>query len=66
MPSFIDRDRVQAIMGEAQVVEVLEADSYRELHLPGAGRNIPLWKLDRRAPVELRDVPIVVYCQDLA
>jgi rhodanese-related sulfurtransferase len=66
MPDFIDRDAVQAMMGRAQLVEVLEPDSYRELHLPGA-LNIPLHELDRRAPFELRtDAPIVAYRHDFA
>ncbi len=66
MPAFIDRDAVQARLAQAQLVEVLEPDSYREMHLPGAV-NVPLRDLDRRAPLELRrEVPVVVYCHDLA
>lgn len=66
MPAFIDRDAVQARLGHAQLVDVLEPDSYRELHLPGAV-NIPLRDLDRRAPLELRrEIPVVVYCHDFA
>ncbi len=66
MPAFIDRDAVQARLAQAQLVEVLEPDSYREMHLPGAV-NVPLRDLDRRAPPELRrEVPVVVYCHDLA
>lgn len=66
MPAFIDRDAVQAMLGWAQLVEVLEPDSYRQVHLPGA-LNIPLHELDRRGPLELRtNVPVVAYCHDLA
>lgn len=66
MPSFIDRDAVHAVLGRAQLVEVLEPESYRQLHLPGAV-NIPLGELDRRARLEVRpDVPVVAYCHDFA
>lgn len=66
MPSFVDRDTVRSLQGRAQLVEVLEPESYRQLHLPGAV-NIPLAELDRRARVELQPaLPVVVYCNDFA
>jgi rhodanese-related sulfurtransferase len=48
----------------AQLVEVLPAEEYEELHLPGAV-NIPLKQLDAESTPQLdpgRD--IVVYCWD--
>ena len=48
----------------AQVVEVLPADDYSPVHLPGAV-NLPLRELDeRRAAVLDRTRPVVVYCWD--
>ena len=49
--------------GEAvRLIDVLSADHYRTVHLPGA-ENIPLHELEQRAPGELeRDERIVVYC----
>jgi len=53
---LIDRD--------AQVVEVLPADDYAPVHLPGAV-NLPLRQLDAQAVTVLdRGRPIVVYCWD--
>jgi rhodanese-related sulfurtransferase len=52
------------IAGDAQLVEVLPADEYEELHLPGAV-SIPLKRLDADSARQLdpgRDV--VVYCWD--
>jgi rhodanese-related sulfurtransferase len=52
------------IAGDVQLVEVLPAEEYEELHLPGA-INIPLKELDAPAVARLdssRDV--VVYCWD--
>jgi rhodanese-related sulfurtransferase len=65
MPTPIDRARVQRLMATgAQIVEVLPADDYARLHLPGA-INIPLKELDARGAARLRgDVPIVTYCHD--
>ena len=43
----IGRDRVQQLMSDgAQIVEVLEAQQYRQAHLPGA-IHIPAWELTR-------------------
>ncbi len=48
----------------AQLVEVLLAPEYEEIHLPGA-LNIPLKKLDRDAASRLdRDRPVITYCWD--
>lgn len=48
----------------AQLVEVLPAGEYAEMHLPGAV-NIPLKHLDEASTADLdRDQPVVVYCWD--
>lgn len=48
----------------AQLVEVLPAGEYTEMHLPGAV-NIPLKTLDAAATAGLdRERPVVVYCWD--
>jgi rhodanese-related sulfurtransferase len=48
----------------AQVVEVLPADDYAPVHLPGAV-NLPLRELDEQhAAVLDRGRPVVVYCWD--
>ncbi|MDD7967732.1 rhodanese-like domain-containing protein [Actinomycetospora lemnae] len=48
----------------AQLVEVLPAEEYAEMHLPGAV-NIPLKHLDEATTADLdRDQPVVVYCWD--
>jgi rhodanese-related sulfurtransferase len=54
----------QLIASGAQLVEVLPAQEYEELHLPGA-ISIPLKQLDRDSAQQLdpsRDV--LVYCWD--
>ena len=49
---------------DAQLVEVLPAAEYEELHLPGA-RSIPLKTLDTRTTAELdRGRAVIVYCWD--
>jgi rhodanese-related sulfurtransferase len=65
MATRIDIDRLQELMAEgAQVVEVLPADDYEEMHLPGAV-SIPLRKLDADTTAVLdRGKPVVVYCWD--
>ncbi len=62
MPTSIDRDDVQRLLGEgAQLVEVLPPTEYEEKHLPGA-INIPLKTLDRETTARLeRDRPVIVY-----
>jgi rhodanese-related sulfurtransferase len=48
----------------AQVVEVLPADDYAPVHLPGAV-NLPLRELDEQHAAALdRTRPVVVYCWD--
>lgn len=50
--------------GGAQLVEVLPADEYAEMHLPGAV-NIPLKTLAAAALARLDPArPTVVYCWD--
>jgi rhodanese-related sulfurtransferase len=65
VPTRIDRERAQRLIAAgAQIVEVLPADEYAPLHLPGA-INIPLKDLDGRTAARLRrDAPIVTYCHD--
>ena len=49
---------------DAQLVEVLPAAEYAEVHLPDA-TNIPLKQLDEDSTAALdRRRPIVVYCYD--
>jgi rhodanese-related sulfurtransferase len=50
--------------GDAQLVEVLPAEEYAELHLPNAV-NIPLKTLDAATTTGLdRQRSVIVYCQD--
>ena len=65
MPTPIDRERVQALLGEgAQLVEVLPRAEYEDEHLPGA-LSIPLKELDRESVLQLdRARPVIVYCYD--
>jgi rhodanese-related sulfurtransferase len=52
------------IAAGAQLVEVLPAEEYEELHLPGA-INIPLKQLDAGSTRQLdRGREVVVYCWD--
>ena len=62
MPTSIDRDDVQRLIGEgAQLVEVLPPEMYEEMHLPGA-INIPLKSLNRETTAGLeRGQPVIVY-----
>ncbi|MFQ5967045.1 MAG: rhodanese-like domain-containing protein [Acidimicrobiia bacterium] len=63
MFEVIERNELKALMdkNEAQLVDVLPAPEFEELHLPGA-INIPLKKLTREAASGLRrDRPVVVY-----
>ena len=67
MAREIDRERVRRLMEQgAQIVDVLPAREYGEVHLPGA-INLPL----RRIETEARQVldpsrPVVVHCADFA
>ncbi|MBA3690795.1 MAG: rhodanese-like domain-containing protein [Actinobacteria bacterium] len=65
MPTTIGRDEVRRLVDlGAQLVEVLPAEEYAEEHLAGAV-NIPLRRIDRRAPELLdRTRPVVAYCFD--
>lgn len=65
MPKDIDRSKVQQLLAEgAQLIEVLPAREYEELHLPGA-INIPLKVLDASAAAALdRNRPVITYCYD--
>ncbi len=65
MPERIDTARLRALLDRhTQLVEVLPAAEYRELHLPGA-TNVPLTQLDSRSTAELdRGRPVAVYCHD--
>ena len=50
--------------GDAQLVEVLPEDEYREAHLPSAV-NIPLKRLDADTTSALdKTRPVIVYCWD--
>jgi rhodanese-related sulfurtransferase len=63
----IEREQVRELMARgAQIVEILAPEEFDEDHLPGA-TNIPLRRIDRDAPTNLKsDVPVVVYCWDTA
>ena len=66
MPTPIDREELQRLLGEeqAQLVEVLPRDEYEDEHLPGA-INIPLKTLDAETTRRLeRERPVIVYCHD--
>lgn len=65
MPVDVDREGVRLLLTRnAQLVEVLDEQEYRNEHLPGA-LNIPLRRLSTEAVVRLRrDRPVVVYCWD--
>ncbi len=66
MPTGIDRNELQRLVGEeqGQLVEVLPAPEFEEEHLPGA-INIPLKELNRETAKQLdRQRPVIVYCDD--
>jgi rhodanese-related sulfurtransferase len=66
MPTEIGREDVRRLVDQdAQLVEVLPAEEYKQEHLPGA-INLPLRELTR-AEAERRlkrDRPVIVYCND--
>jgi len=66
MPKNIDRDEVRRLQAAgAQLVEVMPADEYEQLHLRGA-ISLPLKDLDTASAGSLdRSRPVVVYCYDL-
>jgi rhodanese-related sulfurtransferase len=61
----IEHEELQRMLDQgAQLVEVLPAEEYGELHLPGAV-NLPLKELDADSTAGLdRRNPVVVYCWD--
>ena len=65
MPTSIIREDVRRLLAQgAQLVDVLPAQEYHDLHLPGA-ISIPLKELNAMTTAELRqDVPVIVYCYD--
>jgi rhodanese-related sulfurtransferase len=65
MPTTIFRDEVRRLLTKGvQLVDVLPAQEYRDLHLPGA-INIPLKELTEQATAQLQsDRPLIVYCHD--
>ena len=66
MPTPIDRDELQLLRrnDDAQLVEVLPADSFDDEHLPGA-LNLPLKTLDAESAAALDPSrPVIVYCYD--
>ena len=65
MPTPIVRDDVRRLLEQgAQLIDVLPAQEYHDLHLPGA-ISIPLKELNAAITADLRkDAPIIVYCYD--
>ena len=65
MPTSIIREDVRRLLAQgAQLVDVLPAQEYHDLHLPGA-TSIPLKELNAVTTAELRkDAPVIVYCYD--
>ncbi|MHA6631902.1 rhodanese-like domain-containing protein [Pseudonocardia sichuanensis] len=57
--------QLRRLLGDdAQMVEVLPAGEYDEMHLPGSV-NIPLKTLDAATTADLdRNRPVIVYCWD--
>jgi rhodanese-related sulfurtransferase len=64
MPQTIQREKVQEMQQNAQLVEVLPPKAYGQVHLPGAV-NIPLAELNEQAVTDLdKEKPVIVYCYD--
>lgn len=65
MPTSVDREGVQRLLAEgAQLIDVLPAEEYRDMHLPGAV-SIPLKELTAESTAHLaRERPAIVYCYD--
>ena len=67
MPQEIDRDEVQRLVAAgAQLVDVLGAKEYEEVHLPGA-ISLPLRRIDAESVAALDpNRAVIVYCWDMA
>lgn len=65
MPTPIDVRETQRLLGAgAQLVDVMPAGEFAELHLPGA-LNIPLKKMNLETVSALdKSRPVIVYCHD--
>jgi rhodanese-related sulfurtransferase len=65
MATRIELPELERLLDQgAQLVEVLPAPEYAEVHLPGA-INVPLKALDRQSTARLdRARAVVVYCHD--
>ena len=65
MPTVIDRDGVQTLVGQgAQLVDVLPAKEYESEHIPQA-INIPLKTLSRETAKRVDShSSVIVYCHD--
>lgn len=65
MPTPIALPALRTLLDQgAQLVEVLPAAEYQEMHLPGAA-SIPLKTLDTTTTAGLdRARPVIVYCWD--
>ena len=65
MVTTIDVRETQRLLGlGAQLVDVLPAGEFSEIHLPGA-QNIPLKKMTSETVAALdKDRPVIVYCHD--
>ena len=65
MPTPIGLEELRNLIDRgAKVVEVLGADDYAPVHIPGA-INVPLRQLDEQHAALLdRGRPVVVYCWD--
>jgi rhodanese-related sulfurtransferase len=65
MPTTIDREAVQRMMGErAQLVDVRAAADYEAEHIRGA-MSLPLKELDAKSAAQFdRGRPVITYCWD--
>jgi rhodanese-related sulfurtransferase len=65
MPTEIFRDDVRQLLTQgAQLVDVMPAQEYEDLHLPGA-ISMPLKTLNDETTARLlKDQPVIVYCND--
>ena len=65
MPTMIDLDEVQRLIGEgAQLLDVMSRSEYEDSHLPGA-IHISIKELDEQSAARLdRGRPVITYCYD--